>query len=111
MTAAMNGSINFSTNDGWILEYAKHKHNSFIVPEVDLSLPVSEQDKIDATHLLDILQNDILPMYYKKPAEWTKIVKNSMNEVVPYFDSGRMADEYYQQLYKAKVQEREALPA
>ena len=107
MTAAMNGSVNFSTNDGWILEFAKHKHNSFIVPEVDLSLPVSEQDKIDATNLMDILENDILPTYYRAPKKWNKIVKNSMTEVLPYFDSARMADEYYQKLYHAKLKSRE----
>ena len=102
MTASMNGSINFSTNDGWILEYGKDLHNSFIIPEVDLSLPVNEQDRQDATHLLDILQNTILPTYYNKPKDWCEIVKNSMNDVLPYFDSARMADEYYQKLYKAK---------
>ena len=108
MTAAMNGSVNFSTNDGWILEFAKHQHNSFIIPEVDLSVPVSEQDKLDAFHLLDILENEILPTYYHKPGEWNNVVKNSMTEVIPYFDSARMADEYYQKLYLAKAGKIEA---
>jgi hypothetical protein len=26
-------------------------------------------------------------------------MKSSMRDVVPYFDAGRMADEYYQKLY------------
>ncbi len=108
MTAAMNGSVNFSTNDGWILEFAKHQHNSFIIPEVDISLPVTQQDKLDATQLLDILQNEILPTYYNKPEEWNRIVKNSMTDVLPNFDSARMADEYYKKLYLAKIRKVES---
>ncbi|MEM9141435.1 MAG: alpha-glucan family phosphorylase, partial [Bacteroidota bacterium] len=32
MTAAMNGSINVTTNDGWIPEFAKNGKNSFVLP-------------------------------------------------------------------------------
>jgi starch phosphorylase len=32
MTAAMNGSVNLSTYDGWICEFAKDGKNSFIIP-------------------------------------------------------------------------------
>jgi glycogen phosphorylase len=99
MTAAMNGSVNFSTYDGWIPEFAKHKVNSFVVPEVDQTLPVYQQDQIDLQNLLDILEEDILPTYYDTPDEWSSIVKNSMQDVVPYFDSDRMAYQYYEKIY------------
>ncbi|HLF35937.1 MAG TPA: alpha-glucan family phosphorylase, partial [Cyclobacteriaceae bacterium] len=55
MTASMNGAINFSTYDGWIPEFAKHGVNSFIVPPVDPTLPLHQQDQIDAQNLLDVL--------------------------------------------------------
>ena len=42
-------------------------------------------------------------MYYNNPEEWVKIMKASMTDVVPYFDAGRMADEYYQKLYHHQV--------
>jgi len=100
MTAAMNGSVNFSTNDGWILEYAKHGVNSFVVPHENGSLPVNKQDQLDATHLYDILEKEIIPMYYNNPEKWAEVVMNSMRDVIPYFDSDRMADEYYRQLYQ-----------
>lgn len=35
------------------------------------------------------------------PSRWLSIVKNSMQQVVPAFDSKRMAADYYQQLYTA----------
>ncbi len=38
-------------------------------------------------------------MYYDRPDEWNQLVMNSMTEVVPFFDSDRIADEYYQQVY------------
>ena len=102
MTASMNASINFSTYDGWIPEYAKHGVNSFVVPPVDLSLPVHQQDQLDLQNMLDILEDEIMPTYYDKPEEWVSIMKSSMQDVVPYFDSDRMAYQYYEKLYNYK---------
>lgn len=99
MTAAMNGAVNVSTYDGWIPEFARHGVNSFIVPPVDPTLPVHEQDQIDHLNLLDILEKDIIPMYYNEPEKWIGIVKNSMMDVIPYFDADRMAYQYYEKVY------------
>lgn len=100
MTAAMNGAINLSINDGWIPEFAKDGKNAFIIPEADTTQPHHIQDDQDYEHLMEMLENKILPMYYNKPKQWTKIMKQSMKDVVPAFDSKRMADEYYMKLYK-----------
>lgn len=102
MTASMNGSINFSTYDGWIPEYSKHGVNSYIVPPVDLSLPVHQQDQEDLQNMLDILEDEIIPTYYDAPDKWLSIMKSSMQDVVPYFDSDRMAYQYYEKLYNYK---------
>ena len=99
MSAAMNGAINFSTFDGWIREFAIHGFNSFVIPEADRSLPEHEQDSMDMHSLYHILQNEILPLYYQQPRRWMEMVKNSMHDVLPYFDSDRMAYEYYDKLY------------
>jgi glycogen phosphorylase len=99
MTAAMNGSINFSTYDGWVAEFAKDGVNSFVVPPVDTSLPSHQQDQIDVQNLLDILEHEIIPMYYNDKNRWLEMMKNSMKDIVPYFDSDRMAYEYYEKLY------------
>jgi starch phosphorylase len=99
MTAAMNGSINFSTFDGWIPEFAKDKVNSFIIPPVDTSRPLEEQDAEDLKNLLLILKNTVLPLYYEDKEGWAKMMKASMNDVVPFFDSDRMAHDYYEKLY------------
>jgi glycogen phosphorylase len=99
MTAAMNGAVNFSTYDGWIAEYAKDGVNSFIVPPVDISLPTHQQDQIDVLNLLDVLEFEIVPMFYNEPDKWMDLVKNSMKDVLPYFDADRMAYQYYEKLY------------
>ncbi|WP_268122268.1 alpha-glucan family phosphorylase [Roseivirga pacifica] len=99
MTAAMNGSLNFSTNDGWILEFGEHGKNGFVIPEVDTSLPEGEQDQHDAEHMMQILEEEIVPMYYDDKAAWTTMNYQSMEDVEKYFRAARMADEYYKKLY------------
>lgn len=100
MTAAMNGSVNFSTNDGWIPEFIDHGNNGFVVPKADLHKDLSHQDQHDLDHMYDILEKEILPIYYEDRDTWRQIVQNGMRDVRFQFDSGRMAAEYYELLYK-----------
>ena len=101
MTASMNASINFSTYDGWVCEYAKDGENSFIVPPADPNCSPEARDQHDLDALYHILDNKIKPLYYDNPDGWGDMVLNSMNDVVPFFDSDRMADEYYTKLFNA----------
>jgi glycogen phosphorylase len=101
MTAAMNGAVNLSTNDGWIPEFIKSGVNGFVVPKADYTnMTVNDQDEYDLNCLYEILNNQILPMYYDDHNAWREIVKNGMNDVRFQFDSNRMANEYYELLYK-----------
>jgi starch phosphorylase len=99
MAATMNGAINVSTPDGWFPEFAKDKINSFIIPPAPTDLPDHEQDAREANNLYDLLEKEVLPMYYDYPSRWLSLVKNSMQDILPYFDSNRMAAEYYQKMY------------
>ncbi|MEL6593920.1 MAG: alpha-glucan family phosphorylase, partial [Bacteroidota bacterium] len=99
MTAAMNGSVNFSVNDGWIPEFEKHGHNAFVLPLADSTQSAEIQDNQDYHNLVRILTTEIVPTYYEQPDKWLEIVQNSMREVVPFFDSNRMAREYYERLF------------
>ncbi|MFD2247558.1 alpha-glucan family phosphorylase [Pontibacter ruber] len=101
MTAAMNASVILSTPDGWIPEFVQHGRNGFVVPKVDVTLPVHEQNDLDAKHMYDVLEQEILPLYYTQKSAWLNIIKNSMQGIVPYFDSERLAQEYYEKLYNA----------
>lgn len=100
MTASMNGAINFSTDDGWICEFARHGENSFIIPQVDYhNLSVQDQDEEDLEHLYDILENQIIPMYYDNQRKWRDMVQAGMHDVRTEFESNRMAKEYYELMY------------
>ncbi|MBX7243490.1 MAG: alpha-glucan family phosphorylase [Bacteroidia bacterium] len=99
MTAAMNGAVSVSIPDGWIPEFAKNGHNCFITPVTDHHLPITDQDDIDYENFMSLFNDTILPMYYKNPNQWAEIMKNALRDVIPMFDSGRMAREYYERMY------------
>lgn len=100
MTAAMNGSVNLSTDDGWICEFKKPGVNSFVVNNPGYAnMNQGEQDEYDRREILRILQEEILPKYYHQPDQWQTIVKQGVIDVLGYFESGRMAREYYEQIY------------
>lgn len=101
MTASMNGAVNFSTDDGWIPEFINHGHNGFVVPKADYAnMTVHAQDNYDLDKMYEILEKEILPLYYDNYPTWRQIMKNSMQDVRFQFESNRMAHEYYEKLYK-----------
>ncbi|MCC3154144.1 alpha-glucan family phosphorylase [Hymenobacter sp. BT770] len=100
MTAAMNASVNLSIADGWIPEFCRDGDNGFLIAHAEVELPDNVKDDQEATTLLDVLETKVLPMYYEQPKQFLKVVKNAMKDVEPEFESGRMAKQYYEQLYK-----------
>lgn len=112
MAAAMNAAINLAIPDGWFPEFAMDKINSFVIPSSDPSLPDHEKDDEEAHRLYDLLEKEIIPMYYDYPSTWLSIMKKSLQDVVTYFNSNRMAAEYYEKLYRPeKPLVSEKLPA
>lgn len=99
MTASMNGAINLSINDGWIPEYAKDGENCFIIPSHNNFSSIEEQDQTDYESMMKVLKEQVLPTYYDNPKKWTQMMKNSIEDIFPFFESGRMAAEYYDRLY------------
>ena len=100
MSAAMRGSVNLSIPDGWVPEFAKHGKNSFCIEAVDQSLEEKERNKIEAARIYDVLEQEVVPTYYKKPEKWFRIMTQAWADVKEGFDSNRMAREYYEILYK-----------
>lgn len=101
MTAAMNGAVNFSTDDGWIPEFVNQGNNGFVIPKANYdSMTVHQQDAYDLETLYAMLENQILPLYYEDFETWRQITKNGMRDVRFQFDSNRMAHEYYEYLYQ-----------
>jgi len=99
MSAVANACIHFSIDDGWHDEFYKDDINSFTIHHADTTLSTEEQDKKDYESMMNILEKEILPIYYDDEKKWVQIIQNGMNDI-RYFDSSRMVREYYEKVYK-----------
>jgi len=99
MTAAMNGAINLSMPDGWIPEFAVDGKNCFIIKPVVDNVPEPARDLGECHNMMSIFEDTLLPMYYHDEKAWVNILKQAAKDVVPGFESARLAMEYYQKLY------------
>jgi len=103
MKAAMNGVLNFSVLDGWWRE-AYNGSNGWAIGE-DAGLDSEVRDEADAESLYDVLENQIIPLYYTErnadnvPMEWMKMLKESVRTIAPQFGTRRMLKEYIERLY------------
>lgn len=99
MTAAMNGAVNVSLPDGWVPEFADDGKNCFLIQAAPDNLPIAEKDRAEAETLMDLLEKEVLPRFYRQPDDWLQMMITAAADVVPAFESGRMAREYYEVLY------------
>jgi starch phosphorylase len=113
MKAALNGALNFSILDGWWRE-AYNGENGWAIGEdrgVDSQAqPEEDQDREDAASLYEVLENEIIPMYYERdakeiPHQWVGRIKNSMKTISPQFSTRRMVKEYIERLYVPALKE------
>ncbi len=110
--AQMNGVLNFSVLDGWWLEgYVKGA--GWALTDKRTYENQGYQDELDAATIYNILENEIIPMYFAKNAEgyspeWIQYIKKSFAEITPRFTTKRMIDDYINRFY-AKQAKRAAL--
>lgn len=104
MKAAMNGTINLSILDGWFAEGYNGSNGWAIGSDQDYGDSL-EQDKSDAASLYDLLEKEIVPMYYQThavgdfSAEWMAKMKESIRSLTPQFSTRRMLKEYLRKMY------------
>jgi len=112
--AALNGALNFSIMDGWWREGYNGKNGWVIGSETEYG-DFGEQDTADAGSLYDVLEKQIIPLYYEgrsgtKPSEgWLSMVKESIRSLAPRFSSRRMLKEYMHKLYLPVIEQRGVL--
>jgi starch phosphorylase len=103
MKAAMNGVLNFSVLDGWWREAYNGKNGWAIGQDADLEAGI--QDEADAASLYDVLEKEIIPLYYNNrnaenvPLQWVARIKESLRTITPQFSTRRMVKEYVERLY------------
>jgi starch phosphorylase len=90
--------------DGWWLEgYDGDTGWAIATPEGD----VATQDEHDAAALYELLEHEIIPLFYRRdaaglPIGWIGRIKASMQRLIPRFSAHRMVGEYVTALYGAE---------
>jgi starch phosphorylase len=112
--AAINGVLNFSVLDGWWREGYNGLNGWAIGKDIDYQ-DIEGQDAADAASLYNVLENEIIPLYYRLrssdglPGEWLARVKNAIRTIGPQFSSSRMVKEYVERFYIPAIQGHTAI--
>jgi starch phosphorylase len=101
MKAAINGVLNLSVLDGWWAEgYARGA--GWAIRPASAQLGADERDAEEAAALYDLLEDEIVPLYYTRERggwAWLKMAKASMAQYLPAYDAARMVRDYAKQYY------------
>lgn len=105
--AEMNGVVNLSVLDGWWVE-GYREGAGWALPEKRTYQNQGYQDQLDAATIYNMLENDIVPMYYNKckegySKEWIQVVKNSIATIAPHYTMKRQLDDYYDKFYNKQA--------
>ena len=113
MKAAFNGVLNLSVLDGWWAEAYNGRNGWAIDPGVEFADPY-EQDKADAAALYQVLEEQVVPLYYQRdrdfvPRGWVAMMREAIRTVGPLFSTRRMVKEYTEKYYVPALEEVLAL--
>jgi len=103
MKAAMNGVLNCSILDGWWDE-AYDPNVGWAIGHGEQYHDENLQDDIESKALYDLLEREIVPMFYDRgrdglPREWIKMMKDCMMHIGQSMSSHRMLMDYSNQFY------------
>ena len=100
MKAALNGVPSLSILDGWWIEGCVEGVTGWAF---GASTPAdsSESDRFtnDASALYEALERTVLPLYYRKPDEWRRIMSHAIALNGSYFNTQRMVQQYVLKAY------------
>jgi starch phosphorylase len=100
MKAGLNGVPQLSTLDGWWAE-GYMGLNGWAIPRAQ---PGEVADEVDAERLFDLLEQEVVPMFYKRdargvPVEWLQRMKHALRTAGERFSARRMVQEYVNGYY------------
>jgi starch phosphorylase len=103
MKVLANGGLNLSILDGWWCEGYDHQ-TGWAIGNGEEYENHDYQDRVESNALYNILENDVIPLYYARgvdnlPHGWISKMKASMRELCPVFNTNRMVAEYTQRFY------------
>lgn len=93
MKVCFNGGINMSVLDGWWREGCRNRLNGWAIGD--------DEDQSDEAAAADLYQDldDMVTTYYANPKQWLNIMKNSIADLTPVFNTHRMVMEYVHKYY------------
>lgn len=114
MKAASNGIPNASILDGWwdeAFENAGGISNGFAIGQRKNQKTPLAQDRFDAKALYKALENEILPLFWKRdstglPTHWLPVMKKAMSTSMYAFSTLRMIEDYAHYMYAKDASER-----
>ncbi len=103
MKATVNGALNLSVIDGWWAE-AYEPGLGWAIGRGEEYDDVELQDQLEASALYDVLEHEIVPLFYDRgpdglPRRWISRVKNAMEAFCPRFNTTRLVQDYLREFY------------
>jgi glycogen phosphorylase len=103
MKVVMNAGLHVSVLDGWWAE-AFDGENGFAIGTTETHARTEEQDARDAEALYQLLENEVIPLYYDRdahgvPRGWVQRVQRSMRTLAWRFSADRMMKDYVSEVY------------
>jgi starch phosphorylase len=105
MKAVANGALHVSTRDGWWAEVDQEGLGWNIGGGEEYSEEQKEYgDDVEAQALFDLLEHEIIPTFYQRSADglpraWISMMKRSLTNLCPFFNSNRMVRQYTEHFY------------
>jgi starch phosphorylase len=117
MKAVANGALHLSVLDGWWDE-GYDRELGWAIGSGEEYDDREYQDNLESRALYDILQKDIVPLFYDRgpdglPRGWLDMMRLSLHKLCPMFNTHRMVAEYWDRFYMPaaelgfKLRERE----
>ena len=92
MKAALNGVPSLSILDGWWIE-------GWIEGVTGWAIADHDEDASEANSLYEHLEHIVLPLYYRQPDQWRRIMRSTIALNGSYFNTQRMLEQYVQNSY------------
>ncbi|NBO39458.1 alpha-glucan family phosphorylase [bacterium] len=100
MKVALNGGLHLSILDGWWDE-AHNPDAGWAIGTRDNHPSDDQRDDRESEMLYDLLEHDMVPLYYNAPvpSDWIKKMKSSVIRYAPAFSAQRMVLDYFNNAY------------
>jgi len=103
MKVVPNGGLNLSVPDGWWAEGFR-RDVGWSIGKGEIYGDLAYQDRVESGILYNILEEEIIPLFYDRaedglPRGWIRMMKSSMRQLCPLFNTNRMIHEYTERFY------------